>query len=68
VPPHNEIPLTLFPYLTRHGKRASTDLTTTDAASDEYMMPPTLPRPNITAGVRSYYIFLIIEETWKSKG
>jgi hypothetical protein len=38
------------------------------AASNEYMMPPPLPHPNITAGIGSYYMDLIKEEEQKSEG
>jgi hypothetical protein len=50
------------------GRRNKIDLTATDAASNEYMMPPPLPHPNITAGIGSYYMDLIKEEEQKSEG
>jgi hypothetical protein len=100
MPPHNLSSLTLFPYLTRHGKELHSKidvraaivhcvwnpinynlldhlnhapqqqvlyLTATDAASNEYLMPPPLPCPNFNAGIGSYYIDLIREEEQKSR-
>jgi hypothetical protein len=39
-----------------------------NAASNESFMPPPIPRPNITTGVGSYYMDLIIEDERKSEG
>jgi hypothetical protein len=68
----NPLNYNLLDHLNHVSQQPVLDLTATDAPSDapsdEYLMPPPLPRPNITAGVGSYYMDLIIEEERKSEG